>query len=189
VFATEPALPCFERAVAAEANLTQLLPAEDQADVVVLLEARGAPVFALVVEVQLTRDPDKVFSWPLYAATLRARHRCPVAVLVVTPYQVIARWAATPIETGPGCIWAPLVLGPGAIPWITSASDPQAASELGALSLVAHASEPGALREIGPAVLAALRARADSRSRFYYDLIIAALPPAARSPSSSPPRR
>ena len=46
-----------------------------------LLDERGKPVFGIVVEVQLARDPDKLLRWPLYAVTLRVRHGCPVAVL------------------------------------------------------------------------------------------------------------
>jgi hypothetical protein len=35
------------------------------------------------LEVQLRRDSRKLYTWPHYAAALRARHRCPVMLIVV----------------------------------------------------------------------------------------------------------
>ena len=67
-----------------DSDLAQIVPTEYRADLVLLLR-RDTPVFGIVVEVQLAADPDKRFSWPLYASGLRARLRCPACVLVVTP--------------------------------------------------------------------------------------------------------
>ncbi|WP_188191166.1 hypothetical protein [Nonomuraea sp. SYSU D8015] len=39
------------------------------------------PVSAVVLEVQRQYDEDKRWSWPVYLATLRARHKCPVLLL------------------------------------------------------------------------------------------------------------
>src|SRR5215472_9490028 len=64
-------LPAFESVRVADANLTELLPTERRADLVLLLEAHE-PAAALIVEVQLGVDPDKAWSWPMYVANLRA---------------------------------------------------------------------------------------------------------------------
>src|SRR4051794_21123967 len=77
-------LPAFTDISVADAKLAELVPTEFRADLVVLLRD-GRPVFAVVVEVQLARDEDKERSWPLYLATVRARHQCEACVLVVTP--------------------------------------------------------------------------------------------------------
>src|SRR5687768_11824733 len=78
-----PLLPPHSAVQAADGNLTQPLPAELRADLLLHLLAEGRPIFALLVEVQLGRDPDKRYAWPLYWAAERARRRCPAALLVV----------------------------------------------------------------------------------------------------------
>lgn len=54
------------------ADLTEVQPAEYRADLVVLL-SDDKPVFGLIVEVQLSVDGRKRFTWPAYVANLRAR--------------------------------------------------------------------------------------------------------------------
>jgi hypothetical protein len=61
----------------------------------------GKPVLGIVVEIQLRIKARKRFTWPLYAAALRASLECPVCVLVVTTRAKVARWAARPIDLGP----------------------------------------------------------------------------------------
>ena len=105
------------------AELTEVVSTEYRADLVVLL-LEGKPIFAIVVEVQLSRDEDKRKTWPLYLTSLRARVDCPTALLVVAPDASVARWCAQPIELGhPGFTLRPLVAGPGAIPVITTEQD------------------------------------------------------------------
>ena len=60
-------LPAFTEARVDSAELTEVVPTQYHADLVVLL-LDGRPVFAIVVEVQLARDPDKRRSWPVYLA-------------------------------------------------------------------------------------------------------------------------
>jgi hypothetical protein len=74
------------------ADLTEIQPAEYRADLVVLL-LRDKPVLAIVFEVQLGRDEDKRYVWPVYVANLRARIRCPVSLLVLAADEAVARWA------------------------------------------------------------------------------------------------
>jgi hypothetical protein len=73
-------LPAYTEVRVESADLTEAVPAEYRADLVVLL-VDGKPVLAIVVEVQLGRDERKRFTWSAYVSVLRARHECPVAPL------------------------------------------------------------------------------------------------------------
>ena len=92
------------------------MPTEFRADAVVLL-IDGKPVLGVIVEAQLSRDERKRFSWPAYMTVLRARHECPVELLVVTPDRAVATWAAAPItlDLVGDCVVRPRVLGPDAV--------------------------------------------------------------------------
>jgi len=72
-------LPPWTEARVESAELTEVVPTEYRADLVVLL-LDGKPIFAIVVEVQLSRDEDKRMSWPLYLTSLRSRVGCPTAL-------------------------------------------------------------------------------------------------------------
>ena len=68
-------LPAYSEVRLESAELTEAVPAEYRADLVVLL-VDGKPVLGIVVEVQLKPDARKRFSWPVYVAGLRARLEC-----------------------------------------------------------------------------------------------------------------
>jgi hypothetical protein len=104
-------VPAFTEARLAEASLNELVPTEYRADAVVLL-VHGTPVFGIILEAQLGIDPDKPFTWPMYAVSARARYRCPFVVLVVTPDPTTARWAGQPVDLGGDTTWKALVVGP-----------------------------------------------------------------------------
>jgi hypothetical protein len=165
-----------------EASLTQASPAELRADLVLVL-ADEAPVFGIVVEVQLGRDPDKAFVWPLYAAALRARIRAPTCVLVITPNESVARWARQPIATGqPASGFQPVVVGPEEVPRIATVDQARAAPELAVLSARVHGrTEHGAevFLAMIPA-LAELAGRDAERAKLYLDIVWSALGAAAR---------
>ncbi|MEO1229059.1 MAG: hypothetical protein AAFZ18_09155 [Myxococcota bacterium] len=59
----------------ASGDVTQPKPIVRAADLVLLHRRGGELALVTAVEVQLERDPDKPFRWPLYAATLWDRHR------------------------------------------------------------------------------------------------------------------
>ncbi|MCC6552453.1 MAG: hypothetical protein IT372_05445, partial [Polyangiaceae bacterium] len=120
------------------------------------------------------------YSWPEYTTGSRARHRCPVGLLVVAPDPAIAAWCAEPIETGiPGFVLHPPVLGREAVPVVTDPAEAARRPELAVLSAMAHGeSAQGAA--IGAAVLPAVRALDDERARFYGDLVLNSLNEAAR---------
>jgi hypothetical protein len=171
-------LPPFAALRVTSGELRQLVPVEARADgVVLLLDGRGDPAFALVVEVQLGRDEAKLYSWPLYQAAARARHRCPAAVAVLTPDAAVAAWAALPRGTGqPGASFAPVVLGPGALPRVT---DPRADPHLALLSALAHGNGPGGA-EVAAAALAAAAGLPEDEAAMLGEVLWASLGEAAR---------
>jgi hypothetical protein len=61
-------LPAFDVVRVGEGNLTDLLPVEFRADLVLLLEEKesGSLRGSVIVEVQLGPDPDKRRTWPVY---------------------------------------------------------------------------------------------------------------------------
>ena len=172
-------LPHWTEARVESAELTEVVPTEYRADLVVLL-LEGKPCFAIVVEVQLSRDEDKRKSWPLYLTSLRSRVGCPTALLVVAPDAAVARWCAQPIELGhPGFVLQPLVTGPDAIPVILDKQVARQDPELAVLSAMAHGHrEVGA--SIAQTVLAAVGGLDTERVRLYVDLAMSSLSEAAR---------
>ena len=105
-------IPELPHAVVSESKLTEIVPTEYSADLVVTLGEPEAPDYGLIIEVQLGIDPLKKYSWPLYATALRARYHCPTSVLVVSPHEKVARWARRPIALGEseGSVFVPLVV-------------------------------------------------------------------------------
>lgn len=174
------AVPSHQGARLEAGDLTDLAPTEYRADVVVVLTDHDAPVVAVVVEVQLRRDLAKRRSWPVYLATLYARLRCAAMLLVVCPDPATAIWCAAPIELGhPGWTLCPLVLGPDRVPVVTDAVQAARSPELAVLSAVAH----GRYREhekVLDALMAALEAVDHDHANLYADVVLAALPEAAR---------
>lgn len=128
----------------APSNLTTLHSPHHRADLVVVLRAPGdrRPRRALVIEVQLQRDPDKRLRWPVDVALTRARLRCPVTLVVITLDAATARWCAEPIELDEnGSVLYPLVVGPSSVP-IADARPARRHPELAVLSLLAHRDAP-----------------------------------------------
>ncbi|HVW39900.1 MAG TPA: hypothetical protein VHC18_00985 [Amycolatopsis sp.] len=173
-------LPSFEDARLDSCDLTELTPTEHRADAVVVLTRGGQAVLAVVVEVQLRRDGAKRWSWPVYLATLRARLRTPVTLLVLCPDTRVAAWCAQPVDLGhPGWTLRPLVIDPGGVPAVTDPEEAGHSPELAVLSAMAHGEGPqrdGVLN----ALLVGLQTVDDERVTRYYDLVLAVLPEAAR---------
>lgn len=171
-------LPAYSEVRIDSAELTDVIPAEYRADLVVLL-VDGKPVFAIIVEVQLGTDERKRFTWPVYAAGLRARLECECIVLVVTPDSGVARWAAQPVRIGGDSVFTPVVIGPDGVPVV---KDPAAPAELAVLSVMAHGrDELDVALRVALAAEQAIRTVGDAdRRTVYYDLLMAALSEAAR---------
>jgi hypothetical protein len=147
---------------------------------VVKLTVTGSATVAVVVEVQLGRDKNKPWTWPVYPSTVRARMRCPAILLVVCVESATARWCSRPIEMGhPGWRLRPVVLGPDRVPLVTDPEQAGRMPELTVLSAMAHASHPDWVK-VAPALVAALRTVTDEHLALYTDLIALALPESAR---------
>jgi hypothetical protein len=175
-------VPPYDHVRIGDATLTEIVPTEYRADLVLLLEAASdAPQAAVVIEAQLGRDPDKRWSWPVYLTSLRARLRCDVALLVVTSDAAVAGWAAMPITTGhPGWVLVPLVLGPEAVPVVHGHAAGEVSPELAVLSVMVHGHGTQALA-IAEAALAAARGLDDERSKLYADLVLTSVDAAVRA--------
>lgn len=162
-----------------EGNLDVVTPPQFDADLVVIARRGEEPVLAAVLEAQLSVDPDKLFSWPVYAAVARSRHRCPAVVIVLCVDREVARWAEQAVLLGPGSLFRCVVVGPDAIPRVLERADARNTPELGVLSAIAHARSEDALA-IALATIETFDLLDADRSRLYYDLICQALPEATR---------
>jgi len=150
-------LPAYTEARLASSDLTEVVPTEFRADAVVLL-VEGKPVLGVVVEAQLSRDERKRFSWPAYISVLRARHECPVELLVLSPDRAVAAWAAAPIQLDLAghLVLRPRVLGPDGVPLVTDPEQAKRAPEFAVLSALAHSGdEPELAGKVGAAAIIA----------------------------------
>lgn len=126
------------REVPASFNQTPV-PERRSDGALVLEDDGGRPVAGVIVEVQRKVDASKHFSWPQYAASLHAQVRCPTYLLVIALTEPVARWAAEPIPTFvPGSRFAPLVIGPGQVPPISSLEHAQHNPAYSVLSALLH---------------------------------------------------
>ncbi len=156
-------------------ELAQVAAPQARADAVISLVRDGLPVLSIVLEVQLARDPGKRFSWPVYVAGVRARLACPTALVVVTPYRGVAKWARQPIALGPtGDRVRPLVLGPEAIPPVTDPEEAERNLGLALLSALSRSRGEEAV-EVAWAVVRAAVARGEETWRLYTDLVLSGL--------------
>jgi len=179
-------VPAYREARVISADLTDIQPAEYRADIVVQL-INDASVLGIVVEVQLSVDERKRFSWPAYVSGLRARLECPVCLLVVTADDAVTRWAARPVEIGGLNQFIPYVLGPSGVPHITNEIDARANPELAVLSAMAHGDDDDVERSARIAIAAqsAMAGLDADRSKLYFDLILNSLSEAARQALNS----
>ena len=157
-------------------DLSQVTPTEYRADkVVIARDELRIPTAAVIIEIQRSADAEKRWTWPEYVTALRARLRCPVTLLVMIPDDRLARWARDRIETGhPGFALAPVVVAPSDIPRI----DPALARdspELAVLSTLVHLE-----LDLAFAAFEAVQQLPETTADLYWDLILRAMPAAAR---------
>lgn len=173
-------VPRFERARLDSTNLTEAVATEYRADAVVVLTEAEQPVLAVIVEVQLSNDRGKWWSWPVYVATLRARLHCPVHLMVVCATSRVATWCAQPIDLGhPGFVLTPMVVGPDRLPVIDDVETAVRHPELAILAAIAHADRPDVTESL-VATVEALQDLDDARATLYHELLRTALPLAAK---------
>jgi hypothetical protein len=172
-------LPGYSKAQVTSGDLTDVAPTEYRADAVVTLSDDSGLVLAVVVEAQLRIDPRKRQTWPVYVATLHARLGCPIILLIVCPKAAVATWCSEPIVLGtPGLTLTPVVFGPQDVPVVTDLDEAQRHPELAVLSAMTHGAHHG--EPVFYALLAALDVLGPEHADLYADLVLAALPTAAR---------
>jgi Domain of unknown function (DUF4351) len=170
-------LPEYDEVRFESSDLSNLQPAEYRADLVLFLVRGSHKVLGVVVEVQLACDQDKPYVWPAYVANLRARHRCPVCLLVITIEDTVARWAGRSIELGPGTRCNPWVVGPSNTPAVTELQDAKDNVELAVLSAIEYGQNLDislAARIASAAIVASADVDAE-RCKLYHDLILLSL--------------
>ncbi len=159
-------------------EIEQTSAPQHRADTVLLF---GGPAregrLGIVLEVQLTIDSAKRFAWPVYLAGIRAKLRCPVVLVVVTPDRTVRKWASSSISLGPGGSQVqPLVLGPEEIPVVTDVSVARKNPDLALLSVIAHGEGPEAT-PVGMAALVAARDLDEEKAKVYADIVWTILGP------------
>src|SRR5262249_44281632 len=117
----------------------------------------------------------KGYTWPVYLATLRARHECRVMLLVLCPDAKTAAACAEPIDTDhPDWVLKPLVLGPDGVPVVVDPSEAQRLPRLAVLSALLRIKGPltdAALFSLCVA-LEELKAAAPKEGALYYDYLV-----------------
>ncbi len=127
--------------------------------------------------IAMPRNPRR--SWPQYLTGVKGRLDCPVALVVLTLDEGVAKWCRQPMDLGfgRGLIY-PLVFGPGEIPVIADPAAAREDPELAVLSVAAHAGSDGGL-ELAQAAVAATEQLDSHLGALYSDFVFAFLSSAA----------
>jgi hypothetical protein len=131
------------------------------------------PSMALTVEIQLTLDDDKPYSWIPYLGGQYYRLHVPAYLLVVTNDPVIAAWAAGPFRAGHLTL-EPWVLGPADVPAITTLEEARTSLDMTLFSGIVHGRERVAVR-VGLVLRQALDEAPDDMGLYYWDAFLASL--------------
>jgi hypothetical protein len=172
--------PDYQQAILRSGDLTEVTPTEYRADAAVVLTDAGKDILAVVIEVQLSRDPRKRLTWPVYVTTPRARMNCPTVLLVLCMDTAIATWCAKPIDVGhPGLVLTPLVVTPDLIPVVAEIDPAQPAPELAVLSAMAHGGHRD-YREVMESLVRSLNTIDSERAISYSKVVLATAPAVAK---------
>lgn len=127
---------------------------------------------AWALEVQLGKDHDKPYRWPMYTVVSRNRLECAVDLVVITDSIDVARWAKTPITVGSGMVMRPIVVGPEELPVHVSLETALRVPALAVLAVVGHGGGPEA-RGVGRRAIEAIRPMLDRDPRvsLYLDVL------------------
>ncbi|MFC4563143.1 hypothetical protein ACFO4E_14860 [Nocardiopsis mangrovi] len=170
-------LPDFSRVRCESGDVTSIAPTELRADSVVVCEdGRGEPQLAIITEVQLNIAKGKRRSWPQYATNLHARLACPVALLVLTPDDSVAKWCAAPIDFGCGEV-RPVALSLTGLKPFTDHEKVRRHPELAMLAAAGSRTDD---RTALDALVPALRACIEASSTGYVEYVLTALPARAK---------
>ncbi len=175
------AVPAFDHASARPGDLQVLTPRTYHADATVLLTAADEPVYAVVVEVQRARDPDKAYRWKQYLAEVEVTVRVTTSLVVHCADPDVARyyrrWAA---RDGGSLHLRPLIVTPDDLPLVVDAELAVRYPSLTVLSILMH-SRRSDVDQAFAGLAEALRAIGPSQAVFYNDIVLAGLPPDSRA--------
>jgi len=165
-------VPPYADVRVADAQMTELIPVEFRADLVLeLVDSTGKCISAIVLESQFDIKPRKLFTWPVYVSVCRAERECPTALLVVAVDENVATWANDVIDLGFGRSGLrPIILGPAVLPKITDQETARRDRELSVLSAMAHGNGPEGLAVL-LASLAALEGLERELAAVYFEVI------------------
>jgi hypothetical protein len=136
----------------------------------------GEAQMTLLFEVQLARDPEKAFSWPVYIAHYAAAHRAPCVLVVITLNRSVARWVRRIARAAGGITIRPIVIGPDEIPRIDDVELARGEPALALLSVFAHFGRPTAeALPVARAFFAAIGSLDPPRGARYADMAIPAM--------------
>lgn len=109
--AARPDLPSDVVATEVSASFSPVVDDLLVDDAVVLRDRAGALERVVLVDVQIARVDDKLFTLPVYQALARRRHRAPCEVMVLALSERVARVLRKPIALGGGSIFRATVIG------------------------------------------------------------------------------
>jgi hypothetical protein len=119
------AVPEFDHASARPGDLQVLAPRTYHADATVLLTAEDQPVYAVVVEVQRARDPDKPYRWKQYLAEVAATVRVTTSLVVHCADPDVARYYRRMVDEDAGSLQLrPSIVTPQSFLWSSTPSWP-----------------------------------------------------------------
>jgi hypothetical protein len=177
-------VPKFADARLRDPSFTELLPTEYRSDAMILLgdeDQSTRPVLGVVVEAQLRRDTHKSFTWPVYVVNARARHKCPVVLIVITTDADTEQWANETIELGGGMIYRPFVIGPGKVPPVIGGDEAVRKAYLAILSAIVHGhGDPNVAAEVAVAAARAIAVLPDDQKLVYSGIVLRSLSDEAR---------
>ncbi|MFB4315532.1 hypothetical protein [Actinomadura sp. 21ATH] len=166
-------IPAGDRIFLGSETLNDCDPAEYRCDATVMVGDPLEPDLGVICEVQMRPSKQKSYTWPVYMATLRARRKCPVILLVLCPDRATAMRCAEGIDLGhPDWVLNPLVLNLADMPPVTDVEQARRAPELAILGTAA-AREP--TRPVLEAFCAALEAMPADRALKYHDHVASLL--------------
>jgi hypothetical protein len=178
----ERKVPDFEHARPQATDVRVMVPRTYHADGMVLFcDAADRPLMGAVLEVQRRWDASKLRTWKLYVAQLEAEVDVATSLVVFCPDPAVARRYRALFESDESSLTLrPLIFTPDDLPLITDVDEARADPSMAVFSAVCHIDRPE-VEAAFPALLEALRAADPKQAPLYYDVVLAGLPPAART--------
>jgi hypothetical protein len=174
-------LPDYHHARPHATDVKVMAPSTYHADgMVVFCDDNDKPKLAVVMEVQRSWDGTKRRRWKLYVAHLEDELDVTAALLVYCPKPAIARRYRRLFESdGLSLVLQPFIFTPQEVPIVLDDDAARSNPALAVLSAICHGGH-AEVDAMFPAVSAALDALGPREGVRYYDVVLAALPSAAR---------